>query len=171
MVKIIRATQNDAALLTALAQTTFWESHGHSGPETAIRNYIADHYNETELKKELSDPANLFHFIYHADKPVGFSKLIFDHPFEGCPVSPVTKLERIYLLQEVLGLKLGKQLMDFNIDLAKKQDQSGIWLFVWKGNERAFRFYQHAGFEIVGEYDFKISETHYNPNYRMLLRF
>ncbi|MEO6707056.1 MAG: hypothetical protein ABIN04_14540, partial [Ginsengibacter sp.] len=67
-------------------------------------------------------------------------------------------------------LKLGYNLFEFNRNLARTNNQKGIWLFVWKENERAIRFYKKNGFEVIGNFDFKISETHSNPNYQMLLK-
>jgi ribosomal protein S18 acetylase RimI-like enzyme len=83
----------------------------------------------------------------------------------------VTKLERLYLLKEFYGRNLGAELFNFNLNLSKEAGEKGLWLYVWKGNDRAIRFYQKQGFEIVGSHDFKISETHHNPNHQMFLKF
>ena len=83
----------------------------------------------------------------------------------------IAKLDRLYLLQEHYGKKLGYQLMDFNLQLARRENQEGIWLYTWIENHRAISFYQKFGFEIVGEADFKISENHVNPNHIMFLDF
>jgi GNAT superfamily N-acetyltransferase len=40
-------------------------------------------------------------------------------------------MERLYLLEEFYGFGLGKKLVNFNISLAKKEHQKGIWLAVW----------------------------------------
>ena len=55
--------------------------------------------------------------------------------------------------------------------LSKKKQQKGIWLAVWVENKRAIKFYQKAGFKIVGKYDFQISKTHSNPNHIMYLKY
>jgi diamine N-acetyltransferase len=80
-------------------------------------------------------------------------------------------MERLYLLKQFYNLKLGAALLHFNIDLSKRNNQAGMWLFTWKENMRAVNFYQKNGFVIIGSHDFKISETHSNPNHLMLLRF
>lgn len=171
MIRILQANAADATLLTPLAQKTFWESHGHSASETDIRNFVEWNYNEAALRKELSDPANIFHFIYADDKLVGYSKIIFDQPIAAVDEPHITKLERIYILGEMLGRPLGHELLQFNIELAKKQQQQGMWLFVWQENHRALRFYERAGFVTVGNFFYKISETHSNPNFQMYLKF
>jgi len=97
--------------------------------------------------------------------------LFFNSPHPNIALQNVTKLERLYLLKEFYGLKLGLQLFNFNVALSKQNNQAGMWLFVWKGNNRAVDFYKKANFEIVGGYDFKLTETHSNPNHQMFLRF
>jgi len=168
---IIKAGKKDAAVLATLAKSSFIQSHGHSAPAEVINNYIAEHYNTAVFIQELNDPQNIYHIIYYDEKPAGFSKIIFNHPYANSPIQNISKLERIYLLQEFYSLKLGKALFEFNMELAKQQQQTGMWLYVWKENTRAFNFYTRAGFTIVGSHDFKLSATHFNPNHQMLLQF
>jgi ribosomal protein S18 acetylase RimI-like enzyme len=54
--------------------------------------------------------------------------------------------------------------------IASANNQKGMWLFVWQKNERAIKFYKKNGFEIIGNFNYKISETHSNPNYQMFLK-
>jgi diamine N-acetyltransferase len=168
---IIKAGAKDAALLSTLAISTFMQSHGHSAPEADINTYIAEKYNDAVITEELNDPKNIYHILYHDRIAAGFSKMVFDLPFENSDQQNMAKLERIYILQEFYNLKLGKALLQFNIDLAKQYRQAGLWLYVWKENTRAFNFYTRAGFTIIGSYDFKVSATHSNPNHQLLLLF
>jgi diamine N-acetyltransferase len=82
----------------------------------------------------------------------------------------ITKLERLYLLKDFYKQQAGLALFNFNVAIAKANNQAGIWLFVWKENERAVNFYLKSGFEIIGSHDFKISATHSNPNHQMFLK-
>ena len=109
--------------------------------------------------------------MYHDDEPAGYSKIIFNVPHYNIESSNVTKLDRIYLLEKFHGFGSGFELLNFNIELSVKNNQSGMWLFVWKENHRAVRFYEKTGFKIIGSYDFKISETHSNPNHQMFLKY
>ncbi|MEO9209693.1 MAG: hypothetical protein ABI208_01270, partial [Ginsengibacter sp.] len=74
-------------------------------------------------------------------------------------------------LKEFYNLKMGLELMNFNIELSKSDNQVGMWLFVWIENVRALNFYMKNGFEIIGSHDFKISATHSNPNHQMFLKY
>jgi ribosomal protein S18 acetylase RimI-like enzyme len=146
-------------------------SHGSSASEDDINSYVAEKYTNEVSQKELADPNNIYHIIYCNGQPAGYSKIIFNVGHPNIPIGNVTKLERLYLLKEFYDLKLGHELLQFNIELAQQNKQAGMWLFTWKGNERAVHFYDKAGFKIIGSHDFKISETHSNPNHQMLLRF
>ena len=171
MASIIRATINDAELLADLGRKTFIESHGHSASKDDIDNYVNQNYTDEVFQEELSAVENIYHIIYYEGKLVGFTKIILNHPTANIDTKNVTKLERIYLLKEFYHLKLGMELMNFNIELSKSNNQAGMWLYVWTENKRALNFYKKNGFEIIGSHDFKISINHSNPNHQMLLKY
>ena len=69
------------------------------------------------------------------------------------------------------SLGLLKTIHYLDIDLSKQNNQAGMWLYVWKENERAVNFYIKNEFVITGSFDFKISDTHSNPNHLMFLKY
>ncbi len=170
MNKIREATILDAIPLAELARTTFKQSHGHSASESEINNYMSLNFLEAVFNEELSDPNNRYYLIYDDQKLVGYSKLILNTSTNSVAEQNIAKLERIYVLEEAHGLGLGKRLFDVNVKFARENNQSGIWLFTWIENHRAIRFYQKLGFQIVGKYDFRISDTHSNPNHQLYLK-
>ena len=171
MTSIIKATPADAKLLAIIGKPAFIEAHGHSASEEVISNYVKEKFSEEAFKADLIVPENIFHIISHTDQPAGYSKIILNdaHPEISSP--NITKLERLYLLKEFYGANLGAELFRFNVDLSKQQGQEGMWLYVWKENHRAIRFYEKNGFKAIGSYDFKLSETHTNPNHLMFLQY
>lgn len=171
MASILKAKEDDFELLTDIGKTTFLESHGHSASKKDIDQYVREKYNAEVFKEELNDPKNIYHIIYHDQQAAGYSKIIFNSPHSNIKTENITKLERIYLLKEFYSLKLGAELLRYNIDLSKQNNQAGMWLFVWKENLRAVNFYKKSGFEIIGNYDFKLTETHSNPNHQMYLKY
>lgn len=171
MNSIVKAKQEDFQLLCDIGKKSFIESHGDSASETDINEYANANYNSGKFTEELSYTKNIYHIIYHNEHPAGYSKIIFNSFHKNISMGNVTKLDRLYLLKEFYNLKLGLELFEFNIELSKQNNQAGMWLFVWKENQRAVNFYKRTGFKIIGDYDFKISETHSNPNYQMLLKY
>lgn len=171
MITIVGANINDAGLLVRIGKTSFLESHGISAPKADIDAYVSLKFNLSTFLEELRDLNNHFFILYQHETAIGYSKIIYDYPHHAIPFKNVTKLERLYILKEFHHLKLGLELFNFNVQLSIKNHQQGMWLFVWTENERAINFYKKAGFQIIGRHDFKISETHYNPNHQMLLTY
>lgn len=171
MTSILKAQPEDISLLARLGSTTFIESHGNSAAKKDIDQFVNENFTEQAFKEELQDPNNIYYIIYHDNQPAGYSKIIYNFPYLHIQTENVTKLARIYLLKDFYGLQLGRDLLQFNIKLSKQNNQMGMWLFAWIENHRALNFYKKSGFEIIGNYDYKISENHTNPNYQMLVRW
>lgn len=171
MVSYKRLTPADAALLAQVGGVTVLESHGHSAPAEIMQAYANKSFSEEACRAELSDEKNIFTAVYCNGQPAGYSKIIFATPHPMVPLQPVTKLERLYLLKEFYGSRLGHGLLHQAINLSKDHGDKGTWLDVWKGNERAIRFYQKQGFETVGESEFVLTASRVNPIWVMLLRY
>ncbi len=171
MIQIVKADISHAETLATIGKTTFLDAHGHSAPKKDIDTYTIKNYTTEAVIKELSQPEYIYHILYYNNVIAGYSKIVMNSPNENVTAANITKLDRIYFLKEFYGLGLSKTLFDFNLELSKKQHQKGIWLAVWVENSRAVNFYTKIGFSIVGVYDFKVSETHSNPNHIMYLEY
>jgi len=171
MINIRQATATDAPLLADIGTKTFLESHGHSAPAADIEAYVSKTYAIETVAEELNDPGNIYHLLYDEDRAIGYSKIIFNRPHPLINDSAVTKLERIYLLEEFHDRKLGLTLLEYIVTLSSKENQTGIWLYTWIKNLRAIKFYEKNGFTIIGKADFQLSTTHANPNHVMYLEY
>lgn len=169
--KITKATLQDVKQLALLAKEAFLTAHGHSASKEDIANYVAVNFSESNFLEEISNPDNEYYIIYHQNKMAGYSKVSLNTPTKNITSENITYMSRLYLLKEFYGLNLGKELFDFNIEFSKKNQQQGIWLAVWVENKRAINFYTKRGFQIIGKHDFKISETHTNPNHILYLEY
>lgn len=171
MISITKATEKDANSIVNIGKVSVAEAHRDSCPTEDMDAFLKGAYNNDAIKEELNDPANIYHLINYNDNPAGFSKIVFNDRHPNIAAENVTKLDRIYLLKEFHGLKLGLALLNFNIELSKNNNQSGIWLYTWIGNKRAIDFYLKAGFAIIGSHRFYVTPTHYNLNHQMFLDF
>ncbi|MBO0590362.1 GNAT family N-acetyltransferase [Cellulophaga sp. E16_2] len=169
--KIVKATTEDSKLLSEIGKEAFLQAHGKSAPEKDIEAFTAKYYTETAFYEELNNPDNIYYLIYSDDREAGYSKIAFNQTHPNIPEKNITKLDRIYLLQEFHGQNLGTILFNHNVALSKKENQLGIWLYVWTENEKALRFYKKSGFIIVGSHAYQISETHTNPNHVLFLKY
>lgn len=171
MIQILPISPSDCALLAEMAIETFLDTHSRAASKEIFDPYIAKTYNHEKLTEELLDPQIKYHFIFHNDLPVGYSKIILDTNHQNIDLNPVTKLERIYVLREHHDKKLGLPLLQHNIEVSKSNGDKGLWLFTWVENHRAIAFYQRNGFDIIGHHDFRLSESDTRPNHHMLLRY
>lgn len=171
MSSIRKANQKDAEMLSKLGRKTFLEAHERSAPADVLAIYMQQKNSVEILIKELADPLIHYYILEYEGQPVGYSKIIFNYPCESVSEKNITKLDRIYLLEALNGKGLGFKLYQFNVELAKKNDQIGMWLYTWTENQKAIQFYSKVGFNIVGSYLFKIDETHSNPNHIMYCAF
>lgn len=171
MINIVKATVKDCDLLTKISGQCFLESHGNSASEDDVAIFIAKTYSKKAFNNELQHSNNIYHIIYFNNEVAGYSKIVFDAPNENIQEQHVAKLDRLYLLKTFYGQHLGLKLLNFNTEISKNSLQKGVWLAVWVENLRAINFYKKMGFKIVGAYNFKISDTHSNPNHIMYLEY
>jgi GNAT superfamily N-acetyltransferase len=171
MISIRKATIQDCDAIAHIGKISVEDSHRGSSSKEDMNDFLDRNYNTDAIKVELNDIHNIYYMLYYRDKPVGFSKTVLNANHPNIAQGNVTKLDRIYLLKEFYGLKLGLELLNFNIELARNQNQSGMWLYAWIGNARAVNFYQKAGFSIIGSYQYYVTETHYDESHHMFLNF
>jgi ribosomal protein S18 acetylase RimI-like enzyme len=169
--QIKKATIKDAQLLSKISRESFLTAHGHSAPKEDIKTYISKNFTKESFIKELENIKNKYFLIYHNNKIAGYSKIVLNSKNENISDRNVTLMSRLYLLEEFYELSLGKELFNFNVELSKQNNQKGIWLAVWTENKKAINFYQKIGFIKIGKFDFKISETHSNPNHILFLEY
>jgi GNAT superfamily N-acetyltransferase len=168
-VEIQKATINNTEVICTIGQKSFLSSHGKSASKKDIDTFILEHYNPGAISKELSNSINNYFLFFLNSTPLGFSNLQLNNPPSNLPFKNVAKLDRIYFLEETYGKGFGSELLQYNIEFSIKNKQQGIWLFTWVENDRAVNFYRRFGFKTIGKYDYKISETHANPNHVMYL--
>ena len=117
MISVVKANENDFHLLSSIATLTFIESHGSSAKPTDINYYISQKYSDDIFKSELLDKKNNYHIIYYNNRVAGYSNIILNSPHTKSKMADIAKLERIYILKEFYNLKLGLQLLQFNINI------------------------------------------------------
>lgn len=168
---IIQAAIEHAEVLTEVGAASFYKSHENSAPTHELAAYTAKIYNVEAMKREVGNPVNIYHLIKHEDVVAGYSKMELDIKHPAFSTDHVSKMDQLYLLNSFHGLKLGAELLDFNINYSRLRAQNGMWLIVWIGNTAAISFYQKFGFQIVTQAEFQLTETHRSPCYIMLLEY
>lgn len=165
MINFRVANESDAEVLAILGRVTYNESHGHFIPnKTHLREYNDAFFAVDKIKNDLKNKNNIFFIAYANDFPVGYAKLVLNFPNEYIDSSSIIKLERIYILEDFIGQKIGSQFMNHILEYSKKLNIENIYLAVYIKNENAIKFYEKYGFKNVGDITFKVGESSF-PNH------
>lgn len=171
MFTIKKATISDVKALSKVGKKAFFTPHKDVIPKEIMEAYLENSFSEKNLIKEITNTDYQYNLIYSNDVLAGFSKVIINSENDHISDKNITKMERLYLIEEFYGLGLGKELFQHNLNLVKQQNQKGIWLYVWIKNYRALEFYNKAGFKKIASYDFPISDTETRINDVLYLEF
>jgi GNAT superfamily N-acetyltransferase len=171
MIHIRKAVPEDITILAKVARTSFLETYSPFTPREALDAFMEKNFNFDTLHAEINTPYIHYFLIFKDETLAGYTKIELNIPSEFIEETQITKLDRIYVLKEFYGQKLGANLFNHTADFCKTQQQQGMWLYVLIYNERALRFYRQNNFQVAANCMFKVSETHSNPNYVMHLSF
>lgn len=143
---IRKVTLEDLNLLQEIGRKTFFETFSESNTEENMAKYLEDGFSIGKLTEELNNEHSEFYFAVLDGKVIGYLKLNFGQSQTELQDSSGLEIERIYVLQEYHGKKVGQVLYDKAMRVADEKKVSYVWLGVWEENPRAIRFYQKNGF-------------------------
>ncbi len=162
MIKIEIAKEADTVVLALLGRVTWAESHGHYiDDKSNLLKYLNNNFSVSKTKEDINNPKNLFYIVYVDDLPVGYAKLVVNEKQESVASQNNCRLERIFIQNEFIPLKIGQQLLTFVEEKAKALQLDTMWLSVYIKNIRAIRFYERNEFKNVGELNFLVSGKAY----------
>lgn len=162
MINIKTAKISDTEVLALLGRLTYIESHGHFiEDKNDLLQYINEAFSVTKTKQELQNPNNLFYMIYVDELPVGYAKLVLNETHVTVVSRHNCLLDKIYILNEFIPLKIGQQFLNFLEEKAKALQLDTMWLSVYVKNERAIRFYEKNEFKNVGDINFLVNGKNY----------
>lgn len=162
MIKIKTAKEADIDVLALLGRVTYVESHSRFiNDKNDLSKYVNEAFSVSKTKQDINNPKHLFYIIYADDLPIGYAKLILNTIHKSVVSQNNCQLERIYILNEFIPLKVGQQFLTFIEEKAKTLQVDTIWLSVYIKNNRAIRFYQKNEFKNVGELDFLVNGKEY----------
>lgn len=162
MIEIRRATIEDAVQISLLGRITYTESHGKYIENKAyLLDFYNTHYSVAKIREELNEKENLFWIVFSDELPIGFAKLSLNviHPKFADKNS--CKLQRLYILNDFIKLKIGSLLQDIILKEATDLKFTTIWLTAYYKNTKGIRFYKKYGFKEIGNIDFYVGEKNY----------
>lgn len=155
-INIVSVEVGDIERLQALGQETFRETFAEKNTAENMQKYLEEGFNIKQLAAELSNPDTAFYFALLEGKEIGYLKLNFGKAQTELQDPLAVEIERIYVLNEFHGKRVGQILYEKAITIAKERKAAYIWLGVWEENARALSFYKKNGFVEFDKHIFKL---------------
>jgi ribosomal protein S18 acetylase RimI-like enzyme len=132
--------------LQQIGRQTFEETFAESNSAENMAKYLEEAYSHEKISAELNDPNSFFYFAMMDHNVIGYLKLNKGGSQTELKDNDALEIERIYVIKEFHGKKVGQLLFDKAITIAKEQNAEFVWLGVWEQNKRAIQFYTKNGF-------------------------
>jgi ribosomal protein S18 acetylase RimI-like enzyme len=153
-----RVTLNDIDQLQGIGRQTFFETFSAGNTEENMKKYLEEGFTVEKLTTELNDGNSEFYFASLNNKVIGYLKLNFGQSQTEIKEDKALEIERIYVLKEYHGKKVGQILYDKAIQIARLKNADYVWLGVWEENPRAINFYKKNGFIEFDKHIFKLGD-------------
>ncbi|GHA49542.1 N-acetyltransferase [Salinimicrobium marinum] len=157
-IQVKKVTLNEIEDLQEIGRQTFYETFSSDNSKENMQEYLEKGFSPEKLRSELSDKNSEFYFAILEDKIFGYLKINFGETQTEIKDEHSLEIERIYVLKEFHGKKVGQKLYEKAIKIAKQKDVDYVWLGVWEKNPRAIRFYEKNGFEEFDKHIFKLGD-------------
>ncbi|MEM8845605.1 MAG: GNAT family N-acetyltransferase [Bacteroidota bacterium] len=163
MEQIRLAKKEDATYIATLGRITFFEAFGHLFTDRGgLKTYLNTTFSVDKIEKSLEKKNNVYWIAFVDRLPVGYAKLKLNSPSKFIGSERVSQLQKIYVLQDFLSMKIGRRLQDLLLKKAKENSSEYIWLSVYQGNQRAISFYEKNDFRDIGKHEFSIGKDIFN---------
>jgi len=157
-IDIQEVTINEILALQEIGIQTFSETFAASNTEENMSNYLKDGFSIEKLTEEINNKHSKFFFALDHERVIGYLKLNFGESQTELKDSKALEIERIYVMNEYHGKKVGQLLYDKAIEVAAQMQMNYVWLGVWEENQRAFNFYKKNGFVEFDKHIFKLGD-------------
>lgn len=155
-IEIDKVTLKNTDQLRAIGIKTFEDTFGTQNSSAFMAEYLKKSFSKEKVNGEISDKNSEIYFAKINKKIVGYLKVNFDQSQTELKDRNALEIERIYVLKEFLGKKIGQALYKKAIDIANQKNLHYVWLGVWEENQRAIRFYEKNGFLKFDEHIFNL---------------
>lgn len=168
------AAQGEAGVLHDLAALTFPLACPPSTTESAKAAFIEQHLSRAAFESYLADPQRLVLVAERRAESspggteptslIGYAMLVHGEPSDpdvarAVQGRPTAELSKLYVHPAQHGGGVASALVEHALQTAAAQGAVSVWLGVNIHNARANRFYEKAGFDVVGRKGFLVGEV------------
>lgn len=155
-IEIKKVTLSDIDQLQKIGRQTFYETFSASNSEENMNRYLSEDLSLEKLTTELYNKHSEFYFATLNNNVIGYLKINFGQSQTELKDDKALEIERIYVLKEFHGKKVGQTLYEQAMHIARQINANYVWLGVWEENPRAISFYKKNGFVDFGKHIFKL---------------
>ena len=157
-ITIEQINNSHIAALQQIGRQTFSETFTESNSAENMAKYLEEAYSFEKLNEELNNQNSFFYFAILDEKVIGYLKLNLGESQTELKDNDALEIERIYVLKDFQGKKVGQILFDKAITIAKELQLAYVWLGVWEENKRALQFYTKNGFVEFDQHVFVLGD-------------
>ncbi len=157
-ITIRSVSPEDLDQLQKIGRKTFEETFSVSNSEENMAKYLEAGFSSEKLSTELNNKDSQFYFASIGNRVIGYLKLNTGQAQTELKNSEALEIERIYVLNEFHGKKVGQLLYEKALEIAKTRNVPYVWLGVWEENPRAISFYKKYGFVEFDKHLFKLGD-------------
>ena len=151
---IKKVTEDDLSILKEISINTFCETFSKDNKPEDTQKYIETNFTNEKLLSEIRTIGSQFFIAFFNNKLSAYLKLNTGEAQTEKQGNESLEIQRIYVLSEFQGKRIGSLLMEKSEEEAKKMNIKRIWLGVWEHNKSALAFYNKKGFKRFGEHVF-----------------
>lgn len=157
---IRKVLENEWESLQSIGIETFYLAFKDQNTEENMQHYLDDRFSEKQIKKELKEDHSIFYFVVYDANIIGYLKLNHGYAQTEQMGDKALEIERIYLLPEFYGLKIGSLMLTRTEEITRQLNLRTIWLGVWEKNIDAIRFYEKHGFKKFDTHIYVLGNDH-----------
>jgi ribosomal protein S18 acetylase RimI-like enzyme len=157
-VNIRKLSIGDIDALQKISRQTFSEAFSDLNTEENMTTYLRDGFSTEKLSAEINNASSQFYFAEIDSVPIGYLKINVGSSQTELKDDKALEIERIYVIAEFQGKKIGQLLYDYAVKIAMKGEYEYIWLGVWEENQKAIKFYKKNGFIEFDKHIFKLGD-------------
>ncbi len=158
---IEEATKADIPFIIEIAPFVWISTYLHILGKEQLDYMLHLFYNTTALEKQMEEQQRFF-ICKQDDKPIGFASITKEK-------EQLYKLQKLYVLPQYQGNRLGQYLLDYIIILIISENAKTLILNVNRFNSPAIKFYTKNGFIKMKEVDIEIGKGYYMNDFIMEL--
>lgn len=153
---IKECSQEDIEKVKLISEKTFYETFSSDNTQEDMEDYLKENFSYNQVKSEIENDASKFYIVENNDEVVAYAKFNFDKAQTEEGHENTLEVQRIYVLKDYKGNRIGKNLMQKAIEIARENNLDYVWLGVWEHNINAIKFYEKLGFEKFDTHIFKL---------------